>query len=88
MESYVNLVKETVNNTISQTHKEYKEKIELFLTTVDREVKALNSIEKETDKRYAAFEAIIAEAEIAMSKELPFGKDFWLYEHNFILTAS
>jgi len=22
-----------------------------------------------------------------MSKELPFNKDFWLYEHNFIISA-
>lgn len=61
--------------------------METFLSTVDREVKSLGKLEAETDKRHKEFELMITEAEIAMSKELPFAKDFWLTEYNFIRCA-
>jgi len=87
MEDYLNLLRESVNSTISNSHKEYKTNIEAFISLVDKEVRALGSCEKETDKWYANFEAVLQEAEISMAKELPFDKDFWLYEHNFIRSA-
>lgn len=87
MEIYVGMIKESVNSTISNSHWEYKTSIDAFLTTVDREVKVLGKLETETDKWYKDFESVLAEAEISMAKELPFGKDFWLYEHNFIKSA-
>ena len=87
MEIYVSLIKESVNSTISNSHKEYKNSTELFLSTIDREVKVLGKLESETDKRYKDFESVLAEAEISMAKETPFAKDFWLYEHNFIKSA-
>jgi hypothetical protein len=57
------------------------------LTAIDREVKTLSRLEAETEKRYKDFEQTITEAEVAMSKELPFAKDFWLTEHNFIKSS-
>lgn len=67
--------------------KEYKESIEKFVSDIDWELKLLTGFEKEVDKRYKSFEVVIEEAELSISKELPFGKDFWLYEHNFIVSA-
>lgn len=59
MEQYVNTIKDSVNTTVSLSHKEYKQSLDQFLGIVDWEVKALGNLEKETDKRYANFEAII-----------------------------
>ncbi len=81
------MFKETVNSTISVSFKEFKSSTEQFIGDVDWELKLLTGFEKELEKRYKNFEMIIVEAELAMSKELPFGKDFWLYEHNFIISA-
>lgn len=87
MEVYVTMIKESVNSTISNSHWEYKNCIDQFLGPIDREVKTLGWLEVETDKRYKEFEQMITEAEVAMAKELPFAKDFWLTEHNFIKSS-
>ena len=87
MENDINQFKESVNQTISMSFKEYKEGIEKFVSDIDRELKLLTSFEKEVDKWYKSFEVVIEEAELSISKELPFSKDFWLYEHNFIVSA-
>lgn len=87
MENDINQFKESVNQTISMSFKEYKEGIEKFVSDIDWELKLLTSFEKEVDKWYKSFEVVIEEAELSISKELPFSKDFWLYEHNFIVSA-
>lgn len=87
MEEQIDNFKKSVNSTISVSFKDFKENIEQFMSDVDWELKLLVTCEKEVDKRYRNFEQVIEEAEISISKELPFGKDFWLYEHNFIISA-
>lgn len=67
--------------------KEFKEGMEKFISDVDRELKILTNYEKEVEKRYKIFETVIEEAEVSIAKELPFSKDFWLFEHNFIVSA-
>jgi len=52
-------LKESVNSTISNSHKDFKAELENFIASADREVRALTSLEKETEKRYANFEQVL-----------------------------
>ena len=82
-----NLIKETVNSTISLSHSALNRSIDKFLTVIDKEAKKIIILEKDSDKQFLAFINLIQEAEICMSKNNKFQKDFWIYERNFLKSA-
>ena len=59
-----------------------------FITQIEKFIKKMDQAEKECDKRYDVFQGTLHEAEVSMTKEQAFEKDFWIYENNFIVSAN
>jgi dsDNA-binding SOS-regulon protein len=61
-------------------------KAERFSSTVLKKVKRLHIEEKESEKAYVNFKAMLEEAEISMNQGKPYEKDFWLAENQCLVS--
>jgi len=84
---YAEMLKNSVNQTLAKSHKEFGKAIDSYLNAIESESKRMGNLEKETEKRYKEFSQILTEAESLMAKDQLFEKDFWIYENNFIKSA-
>lgn len=82
------MLSQTVADTLQVSQKEMGKSMDRFISQIEKFIKRMESAEKESDKRYDTFSNILHEAEVSMTKEQAFDKDFWIYEKNFIASAN